>query len=41
MVSSNAVVDYVLLVVVSLVSSMMVDWVWRGIYKGILSIYKK
>ena len=29
LVSDNAVVDYVLLVAVSLVSSMAVDWIWR------------
>ena len=41
MVSNNAIVDYVLLVVVSLVSSVMVDWIWRGIYKGVMLIYNK
>lgn len=41
MVSNNAIVDYVLLVVVSLVSSVMVDWMWRGIYKGIMLISNK
>lgn len=41
MVSNNAIVDYVLLVVVSLVSSVMVDWMWRGIYKGVMLISKK
>lgn len=35
MVSSNAVVDYVLLVVVSLVSSMMVDYFWKYTSKNI------
>lgn len=34
MVSDNAIVDYVLLVAVSLVASMMVEWVWRGIHKA-------
>lgn len=41
MVSNNAIVDYVLLVVVSLVSSVMVDWIWRGIYKGVMLISNK
>lgn len=41
MISDNAIVDYVLLVVVSLVSSVMVDWIWRGIYKGVMLISNK
>ena len=32
-VSDNAVVDYVLLVAVSVVASMVVDWVWRLILR--------
>ena len=41
MVSNNAIIDYVLLVVVSLVASLIVDMVWRGIYKGVMLISKK
>lgn len=41
MISDNAIVAYVLLVVMSLLSSMVIDLIWRHTHNAVLLISKK
>ena len=41
MISDNAIVAYVLLVAMSLLSSMVIDLIWRHIHNAVLLISKK